>query len=354
MRLFKRQCPSLPLHFDIIDRKQNVEPAVDGVQIMRLDEDVLLLDPRYQSNPMLTFGTALLCFGLYFGAWMTPSFLAKTRVQGIGIAGYSLAAWAFFLLCGVFFVAMCAYVLSTLFSRTASPILFNRKTRKVYGSFRGEVMEFDWKDISAVTTQGTAVSETGSMTFTNLYLVNFVKSSLPRNQRYWRGFIVTTGGLGSGSAAALYAFMCAFMEGEPDKLPPTEIHPSNTSWTNRFLQQGPYGDFHSGEPLTLPLRARKGIPPINPFVTILVICFWIGIPFSLWQAWIRPRTKIPEKWMPPPATGPNPFKLILSDANDEWLQKKAAVLVILWSITCTGTGFWIWYSVVMWFRNFGH
>lgn len=346
MRMLKHL--TLPKSFDLIPRPEKIAPVADGVQIMRLDEEALLIDPRYQSHPLLTFGTSFLVGGLILGALTAPVFAKLLQAQWNGTDKFDPIAW-FGSICmiGGYFL-MLGWVYFSMLSRAPSPILFNRKTRKVYGSYRGKVLEFDWKDMQAVTTQESD-PERGA----NLFLAQFSPGKPPSNKTVQRGFVVTTGNLGSIAPEGLWEFMRCYMEEAPDKLPQVEIHPSNTSWTNRFLLQGPYGDFCSGEPLTMPLRERKGIPQINPFVTLLVACFWIGIPFSLWQTWVRPRTRLPMQWIPPVPQGLNPYDIILPDARDEMLQNRAALIVIAWTIACTGAGFWMWYSVVMWFRNFG-
>jgi len=344
---------SLPKHFDVIASTPGMRPVVDAIQILRLDDEVLLVDSRYQSNPMISFMAPLLLFTAAFLAYTSPGALHDLQSQWAGRSEVDLFDWVmtpFMIGASLFFVGLIA--ISQL-SLAPSPILFNRKTRTVYGSHRGVVMELDWKNITPITTSGSAVSESGSMTFSNLILVQFEAGQVPSNKTVRRGFTVTTGNLGSGSCVALWAFFRCFMEEAPEKLPPTEVHPSTTSWTARFLQQGPYGDFYIGEPLTIPLRKRRGIPRIHWYITLPVLLFWVGIPFSLWQAWCRPRAHIPAQWIPPTPAGPNPFNVIVADANDLRIQKRAAALVVLWTLACACTGGWIYWSVVQWFINFG-
>ncbi|WP_374600172.1 DUF6708 domain-containing protein [Niveibacterium sp.] len=341
---------SLPKHFDVITRTSDVRPSADTVQILRLDDEVLLADPRYQSNPFISFMTPWILIGVGVAAAIAPKLLSSAA----GGANFGLITWVGCVLAvGAMFFSV-GFVGMTLFSRAPSPILFNRKTRKVYGSHRGVVMELKWKDITPITTSASAVSESGSMTFSNLILVEFEPGQPPSKKTVRKGFTVTTGNLGSGSCVALWEFFRCFMEEAPEKLPPTEVHPSITSWTARFLQQGPYGDFYIGEPLTIPLRERKGIPRIHWYITLPVLLFWVGIPFSLWQAWCRPRAQIPAQWIPPTPVSPNPFNVIVADENDLRLQKRAATLMVLWMMACAGTGAWIYWSVIQWFIHFGH
>lgn len=346
---------SLPKCFDVITHTPGVPPAADAIQILRMDDEVLMIDARYQSNPFISFMTPVLLLSVFLGVYFViPWSLRHLAAQWAGHTEFDLLVWVMFLLMigGAFLIG--GGVGMTLFSRAPSPILFNRKTRKVYGSHRGVVMELKWKDITPITTSASAVSESGSMTFSNLILVEFEPGQPPSKRTVRKGFTVTTGNLGSGSCVALWEFFRCFMEEAPEKLPPTEVHPSITSWTARFLQQGPYGDFYIGEPLTIPLRERKGIPRIHWYITLPVLLFWVGIPFSLWQAWCRPRAQIPAQWIPPTPVSPNPFNVIVADENDLRLQKRAATLVVLWMMACAGTGAWIYWSVIQWFIHFGH
>ncbi len=225
-----------------------------------------------------------------------------------------------------------------------SPLLLDRKARKVYGSFRGNRVEMDWNRVKPAITRGAMANRGGVMTLYNFSLVQFAEGQEPSHKTVECGILLSAGNIGMEPCVALWEFIRTYMDEAPEKLPATEVLPDTGDWTHKWLERGPYGSIYLGLPITTLLRENNGVPRFDFWISVAAWFMAPGMFFSLYDTWLRPQTRLKPEWIPAPPTSPNPYAITVPDNSDRPLREKAAKLVIVWTVSLmfTGCAFWWW------------
>ena len=338
--------------WDEVELPVTAEPNSGDCVVRRLDGEALVLDGNPQVSSMIGLGLVQMLLGLAFGPYMTWSMVSGAlQLDGpnrVSILVISLIT-AVITLGGLCFAAWLCYM--GLIQRSPSPIIFNRKTGKVYGSHRGKPLVLDWPRVRPVLTKAK-IMYAGAQTHYHLVLMNFdAGQEGPMKKKTGHGLMVATGGLyGAEQCRELWEFIRRYMEGKPQGVPLVEVTPETDPWVSKVLDTGPYWEFNNpGDRSIETLRGRKGRPVLR----------WWQIPFAwfmspallinLYQIFVRPRVKLPQAWWPASPTEPNPYQTREPAADDAALRRTAARWVIaLWLVLGVGVGCLLWVRLVWW------
>jgi hypothetical protein len=321
------------------------EPHTGDCTIRQLDSNVLIIDANPQVNSAMGFGLFVQLIGLIlmplFAISMFKESIADLQSQDPNTWNSVInIVFALVFIGGWFFGAWLCYM--GLIQRSPSPVIFNRKTGKIYGSHRGKPVVLDWKLTRPILTR-SKVLYAGAHTVYNLVLMNFDPGQDgPQTKKTGYGIMVATGGAyGAEECRKMWEFFRRYMEESPDRLPPVEITPEGEDWVSKLLDVGPYWEwnrFNGG--LTMEtLRARKGWPVFSFRNLVSAWAYSLALLVNFWQIFIRPRTKLPASWIPPKSTDPNPYKVSDIHPEDLELRRKAARWVIVeWWIAGVAVG----------------
>jgi len=334
------------------------EPSAQVASVLRMDSEALILETNAQSGIFLGLGIFVMFLVVTFFPIMMGEFLPRLfdvteakRISGrdwwIGMA----MDW-FIVMFGVVLMYLALWIVNLgLIQPAPSPIIFNRKTGKVYGSHRGRALELDWQRVRPVLTKGKLFIN-GAQTFYNLVLFQ------PESTEHWFksrskrgvGLIVTAGhAWGWGTCHQLWEFIRRYMDEDPKqaakRLPLVEIAPPSTGWVGKVLDQGPYHDATEDGKRMQRLRDRNGKPELNAVNTSYVTFMGPGSLMSVFQAFARRAVKLPTEWWPTPASGPNPYQTTPPKAEDQALRLKAAKIVAPWLVATVGGGCALWFGL---------
>ena len=334
------------------------ESSAQVASVLRMDSEALILETNAQ-------GTIFMGLGMFVMFIIVPAMcsifipeildeIAKPAPSGISqtemyiVNGVSLLMFSVLIYLSIWMSWL------GLIRPAPSPIIFNRKTGKVYGSHRGRALEMDWKQVRPVLTQGVLIAA-GAQRFYNLVLFQ------PESTHDWFharskrgiGLIVTAGhAWGWGTCHQLWEFIRRYMDEDPrqaaKRLPAVEITPHSASWISKVLDRGPYYDATPDGDRMQRLRERNGKPEINAINTLYVAFMGPGSLFSLFQAWGRRTVKLPDAWWPQPAKGDNPYQTKPATPEDLLLRKKAARIVAPWLLVTVGGGCLFWFGFAWW------
>lgn len=339
----------LPANYFRIDGSVKAEPSSQGTQVLRLDENAVLIDTRQQAHPMVAGMAPWIVVGIYFmGLVLVTSthdllFPRPTIEPEMGL-GEKFLLWS--LLGGVLYMLLlaCWLFFMLIIQPSPSPLLLDRNARKVYGSFRGNRVEMDWNRVKPAITRGAMANRGGVMTLYNFNLAQFADGQEPSHKTVECGILLSAGNIGMEPCVALWEFIRTYMDEAPEKLPVTGVLPDTGDWTHKWLERGPYGSIYLGLPMTTLLRENNGVPRFDFWISVAAFFMAPGMFFSLYDTWLRPQTSLKPEWIPAQPTSPNPYAITVPDNSDRPLREKAAKLVILWVATLmvSGCAFWWW------------
>ena len=331
------------------------EPSAQVASVLRMDAEALILETNAQNSIFLGLGLfVMLCVGIPLSIFMGLDIwndLGKSAPSGISQFEYLAVNSVFFVLMVIMLGTAAWLVWLGLVLPAPSPIIFNRKTGKVYGSHRGRALELDWQRVRPVLTKGKLFIN-GAQTFYNLVLFQ------PESTEHWFksrskrgvGLIVTAGhAWGWGTCHQLWEFIRRYMDEDPKqaakRLPLVEIAPPSTGWVGKVLDQGPYHDATEDGKRMQRLRDRNGKPELNAVNTSYVTFMGPGSLMSVFQAFARRAVKLPTEWWPTAASGPNPYQTTPPKAEDQALRLKAAKIVAPWLVATVGGGCALWFGL---------
>ena len=328
-------------------------PGLQGAVVRKFDANGLVLD----NNAQVDLGIGVVLVGQLFGLAFLP-FMLASLVQSMlsrkheeqDMLFQSLAAIA--LLAGICLLCASLWVCyAALIQPRPSATVFDRRSQKVYGSHRGKPVVLDWSQVRPVLTRATNF-QAGAQTHYYLVLMNFdLGQEGPLRKKTGYGIQVAYGGAwASGSCRMVWEYLRCYMEGGPDALPVTEVTPEglNPKWVDTVLDSGPYAELTNDTNRLQRRRDNLGVPQISGWSTLLAVFAGPAVALNLWQMFMRPQVKLPAKWLPAPAVGVNPYKIIQTDANDVALRHKEAGRVAWWLAACTTAGCTFWGSVAWW------
>jgi len=243
-------------------------------------------------------------------------------------------------------LACCAILYITVIQPSPSPLLLDRKARKVYGSYRGKRVEMDWNRVKPAITRGAMANRGGVMTLYNFSLAQFAAGQEPSNKTVECGILLSAGNIGMEPCVALWEFIHIYMDEAPDKLPATEVSPDTGDWTQKWLERGPYGSIYLGQPIIKLLRENNGVPRFDFWISVAVWFMAPGMFFSLYDTWLRPQIRLKPEWIPALPTTANPYAITIPDNSDRPLREKGARLVILWTVALMVSGCASWWWVI--------
>lgn len=339
----------LPANYFKIDGSVKAEPSSQGTQVLRLDENAAVIDTQQQAHPMLAAIMPWLVVSIVFACYVLLTgmndllFPRHTNEPPPGLEFYivNLAI----VLGGMYLLATCCWLVYIgVIQPSPSPLLLDRKARKVYGSYRGNRVEMDWNRVKPAITRGAMANRGGVMTLYNFNLAQFAEGQEPSNKTVECGMLLSAGNIGMEPCVALWEFIRTYMNEAPEKLPATDVLPDTGDWTHKWLERGPYGSIYLGQPITTLLRESNGVPRFDFWISVAAWFMAPGMFFSLYDTWLRPQTRLKPEWIPARPTDPNPYAITVPDNSDRPLREKAAKLVILWVATLmvSGCAFWWW------------
>ena len=339
----------LPANYFKIDGSVKAEPSSQGTQVLRLDENAAVIDTRQQVHPMVAGMMPWLVVGIFFMCYFLVTgindllFPHPTNEPPAGLVSLT-ADWM--MLAMFFYGIATAYWLIHMLVIQPSPLLLDRKARKVYGSYRGKLVEMDWNRVKPAITRGTMANRGGVMTLYNFSLAQFAEGQEPSNKTVECGILLSAGNIGMEPCVALWEFIRIYMDEAPEKLPATEVSPDTGDWTQKWLERGPYGGIYVGQPIIKQLRENNGVPRFDFWISVAVWFMAPGMFFSLYDTWLRPQTRLKPEWIPALPTSSNPYAITVPDNSDRPLRKKGARLVMAWTAALLVSGCASWWWIV--------
>ena len=336
----------LPANYFKIDGSVKAEPSSQGTQVLRLDENAALIDTQQQAHPMVAAMAPWIFAGIVFSCFFLKftftNLLFPKEAMGWQ---FDLAIWLLLVPGLIYVIAIgCWLVHMLVIQPSPSPILLDRKARKVYGSFRGQLVEMDWNRVKPAITRGTMVNRGGAITLYHLSLAQFAEGKVPSHKTVECGILLISGHVGMVPCVALWEFIRTYMDEAPEKLPHTEILSSRKDWTYNWLERGPYGAYDFEKPVMATLRNSHGVPMFGFWHAVFVFLMAPGMFFSLYDTWLRPQTRLKPEWIPTQPTSSNPYTITVQDDSDRPLREKGARFVIAWTaaLMVSGCAFWWW------------
>jgi len=345
-----RRIPKIKIPASFFEKDGDVDalPQLDGASPRRLDPAALTIDAQPQRNPMLSFFvSAAVASGVFvavlYAASVSDGFL--DRIDG----GLAFLWWVLTIIMLGLVLVLSYFIYIGFLQSSPSPIVFDRKRRKVYGSHRGVAFEMDWARVGpAIVSAPMVMKGGGYMTLYNLNLVQYAEGKPREAASIERGIQLSAGNAGTIGCMGLWEFIRCYMDEDPARLPPTEVQPVAGDWTERWLERGVYGGFYAGHPMIAHLREHGGVPPLHPGVALLMFVCAPGLLLSYYDAWLRPQTRLDPAWIPPVPSEANPYRIITPTQEDRALREKAARLVAVWSVLLIGGGCACYAALVWW------
>lgn len=339
----------LDLMWQEVGQPVKEEPSAEVASVLRMDSEALVLDTKPQSGMFIGVmvlgvlaGATMLLYLLVNGRW--GSMVYETENTTFAIIDGVLTAFMLGLL------GVSAWILRAAFLVPApSSLIFNRRTRKVYGSHHGRPLELDWDRVRPVLTKGKMYLN-GAQTFYNLVLFQPDTAHDWFNSRIKRGhgLIVTAGHpWGWGTCHQLFEFIRRYMDEDPKqaakRLPAVEIASAIEGWISKVLDEGPYYDLTEGGNRMQRLRERNGRPEFRWGSSLAMVLVGPAALISVLMV-SRRKVQLPQSWWPQATREPSPYPVQQLRPEDVALRRKAAPLVALWLLATVGSGcaFWGW------------
>ncbi|MFV5213854.1 DUF6708 domain-containing protein [Azonexus caeni] len=341
----------LPANYFRIDGSVKAEPSSRGTQVLRLDENAALIDTRQQAHPMVAGMAPWIIAGIFFMCYFLVTgindllFPRPTNEPPASLVSH-IVDWVMLAMFFYVLATACWLVHMLIIQPSPSPLLLDRKARKVYGSYRGKLVEMDWNRVKPAITRGAMANRGGVMTLYNFSLAQFAAGQEPSNKTVECGILLSSANIGMEPCVALWEFIRIYMDEAPEKLPATEVSPETSDWTQKWLERGPYGSIYLGQPIITLLRENNGVPRFDFWISVAVWFMAPGMFFSLYDTWLRPQIRLKPEWIPALPTDSNPYAITLADDSDRPLREKGARLVILWTVALMVSGCASWWWVI--------
>jgi hypothetical protein len=327
-------------------------PSVGEAAVQRLDDEVLVLQTNQQVNLQIGLGMVGVLIGLvsmnamFFlgdlnGSSMFLKVLHYDPKRDFAIwVGYLLSFAVLVVLYGLVF-----WLLNlSLIQPRPSPVVLNRRTKKVYGSHRGKLVELEWKNITPIITEGPSTASGGVQRSCHLVFAELDPPKNPeRRTRRGKGFMVYSHpAWGWAECRGLWEFMRTYMEESPKKLPSVLITPPVRTVDN-LLAEGPYADMNPQAENWAYIqehgRAKMG------WQAVMYFFFAPLLVFNALQLFCRRQVKLPETALPPakPENETTLYKLTKLDEKDSalWLKASRRVAVQLLALMVLGMAMYI-------------
>lgn len=328
------------------------EPCAEVASVLRMDGEALVIDTKAQTGVFMGFGVFVMLFvNIPLVAYATVELWRMLAHRLTELDAFDVWIWGLIALAVPVMLAFSFWFLYLGLIRPApSPIIFNRRTRKVCGSHHGRPLELHWDRVRPVLTKGKMYLN-GAQTFYNLVLFQPDTAHDWFNSRIKRGhgLIVTAGhAWGWGTCHQLFEFIRRYMDEEPKqaakRLPAVEIAPAGEGWVGKVLDEGPYYDLTEGGNRMQRLRERNGKPELYASRSLYVAFMGPASLISVLMAFFRRKVQLPPQSWPQATREPCPYSVLPPRPEDMALRRRAAPLVALWLLLTVGSGcaFWGW------------
>ena len=345
-----------------IEKPIKESPSLYTLNVLRLDENALVLETHAQEGGMIGLGLFVMCLAIAFIPamfWVSRDDFLNTKVIGAMHGGEWFLYWVILIFETVTGLAaafgLAPYLLYRgLIQSAPSPIICDRRAGKIYGSHKGKPVELDWKQVKLVLTQGILLAG-GVQRFYNLVFFQPEKPETWSGKGNHRGTgIVVTAGQPWGwqLCGAIAEFIRCYMEEPPKdaaaRLPAVAPGPKEAGWVTRWLDRGPYNEFTEVDGRMERLRERNGWPELGIWRLLFLTAQAPAFGINLLQVHVRRVVQLPAAWWPKLAEGPNPYNVVEARPGDVELRRTAAkrVMVLLLSCISIGCACWAWVFVV--------
>jgi hypothetical protein len=337
-------------------------PCVGGAAVQRLDDEVLVLQTNQQVNLQIGLGMVGALLGLTFltfmffstgndGKFVISSVYASSlnrHLEAYHSSNLDLVLLFFDSFSFVVFPSLYGLVFwllnLSLIQPRPSPVVLNRRTKKVYGSHRGKLVELAWKNITPIITEGPSTASGGVQRSCHLVFAELDPPKNPeRRKRRGKGFMVYSHpAWGWAECRGLWEFMRTYMEESPKKLPSVLITPPVRTVDN-LLAEGPYADMNPQAENWAYIqehgRAKMGWQAVMYFFCAPFLLF------NALQLFCRRQVKLPETALPPakPENENALYKCTKLDEKDSalWLKASRRVAVQLLALMVLGMAMYI-------------